>query len=63
MIDQFLQYDKELFLFLNNLGSPIWDNLWLVITNKWTFIPLYVILSFVIANPILTQQPVHLLTY
>jgi len=48
MIDQFIQYDKELFLFLNNLGSPIWDNLWLVITNKWTFIPLYAILLILI---------------
>jgi undecaprenyl-diphosphatase len=48
MLDQLLQYDKELFLFLNNLGSPTWDELWLVITNKLTFIPLYAILLFLI---------------
>ncbi len=48
MLDQLLQYDKELFLFLNNLGSSTWDGLWLVITNKFTFIPLYVILLFFI---------------
>lgn len=48
MIDQLLQYDKEVFLFLNNLGSTTFDGLWLVITNKLTFIPLYAILLYLI---------------
>ena len=48
MIDQLLQYDKELFLFFNNLGTPIWDDFWLVITNKLTFIPLYAVLLYLI---------------
>lgn len=48
MLDQLLQYDKELFLYLNNLGSDTWDGLWLVITNKLSSIPLYAILLFLI---------------
>ncbi len=48
MIEQLLEYDTELFLFLNNLGSPTWDNLWLIITHKLTFIPLYAILLFLL---------------
>ena len=48
MLDQLLQYDKELFLFLNNLGMPAWDNFWLVVTNKLTFIPLYAILLYLV---------------
>jgi len=48
MLDQLLQYDKELFLFLNNLGSSTWDGFWLVVTNKLTFIPLYVLLLFLV---------------
>jgi undecaprenyl-diphosphatase len=48
MIEQLLEYDQELFLFLNNLGSSTWDTLWLIITNKWTFVPLYVVLLFLI---------------
>ncbi|WP_290696476.1 phosphatase PAP2 family protein [Lacinutrix sp.] len=48
MLDQLIEYDKELFLFLNNLGTETWDNLWLVITNKFSFIPLYAILLFLI---------------
>lgn len=46
MIEQLLQYDTELFILLNNLGSSTWDDLWLVITNKYAFAPLYAILLF-----------------
>jgi len=52
MLDQLLQYDKELFLFLNNLGSSSWDGFWLVITNKLTFIPLYMLLLFLVYKKI-----------
>ncbi len=48
MIDQLLEYDTELFLFLNNLGSTTWDTLWLIITDKLTFIPLYALLLFLL---------------
>jgi len=48
MFDQLLQYDEDLFLFLNNLGSAPWDNLWLVVTNKLTFIPMYAVLLYLI---------------
>ncbi len=48
MIDQLLQYDTELFIFLNNLGSSTWDQLWLIITAKKTFVPLYAILLFLL---------------
>jgi len=48
MIEQLLQYDNELFLYLNNLGSKPWDNLWLIITSKYTFIPLYAVLLFLL---------------
>ena len=48
MLDQLFQYDKEFFLFLNNLGMPIWDNFWLLVNNKLTFIHLYAIMLFLI---------------
>lgn len=46
MLEELITYDKELFLFLNNLGSAPWDGLWLAITNKYTSIPLYLLLLF-----------------
>jgi len=48
MLDQLLQLDENLFLFLNGLGNSTWDDFWLVITDKLTFIPLYALLLFLI---------------
>ncbi|WP_179005869.1 phosphatase PAP2 family protein [Winogradskyella forsetii] len=48
MLDQILQYDKELFLYLNNWGSEYWDNLWLAITYLYSSTPLYAALLFLI---------------
>ena len=48
MLDHLIAYDTSLFLFLNNLGSESWDGIWLVITNKFAFIPLYVFLLYLL---------------
>ena len=48
MIDELIKYDINLFLYLNNLGTPAWDTLWLIITDKLTFIPLYAVLLFLL---------------
>ncbi|AJR04044.1 phosphatase PAP2 family protein [Siansivirga zeaxanthinifaciens] len=48
MIDKLLEYDTQLFLFLNNLGSPTWDSMWLLITHEFTFVPLYAILLYLL---------------
>lgn len=41
-----IHYDIELFLALNNLGMPAWDGFWLFMTNKFSHIPLYLLLLF-----------------
>ncbi|NQX84310.1 MAG: phosphatase PAP2 family protein [Flavobacteriaceae bacterium] len=48
MLEQLLQYDKELFLYLNSLGNKNWDIFWLVITNKFSFVPMYGVLLYAI---------------
>ncbi|MBP0903614.1 phosphatase PAP2 family protein [Mariniflexile gromovii] len=48
MLEQLLEYDTQLFLFLNNLGSARWDYMWLVITHEVTFAPMYAILLFLL---------------
>lgn len=40
--------DQDLFLYLNNLGTPFFDPFWLVITNKFSSIPLYLILIYLL---------------
>ncbi|QCX00753.1 phosphatase PAP2 family protein [Aggregatimonas sangjinii] len=46
MWETLIQYDKELFLFLNNLGSPTWDAFWMFLTHKLSSIPLYILLLY-----------------
>ena len=44
MLEELVQWDRDVFLFLNGLGSSTWDGFWLFITGKWSSIPLYAIL-------------------
>lgn len=46
MLEQLLQYDTDLFLFLNNLGSPSWDGFWMFYTTKFNWVPFYAVLLF-----------------
>lgn len=48
MVDQVIQYDKELFLFLNSLGTPTWDGFWIAYTTKFNWIPFYALLLYLI---------------
>lgn len=49
-MDELLKYDTQLFLFLNNLGNSSWDGFWLFLTEKWSSIPLYLLLLLMIYN-------------
>lgn len=46
MIDFVVNKDIELLIYLNNLGSVQWDGFWLFITNKFSAIPLYILLIY-----------------
>ncbi|GGK49488.1 MULTISPECIES: phosphatase PAP2 family protein [Flavobacteriaceae] len=48
MIDSIIDKDIELLIFLNNLGTTQWDGFWLIITNKFSAIPLYILLLYLI---------------
>ncbi|MDT0622792.1 phosphatase PAP2 family protein [Croceitalea vernalis] len=49
MVDQLVQFDRDLFLFLNGLGTESWDGFWLYLSQKFSFItiPLYAFLLFI----------------
>ena len=47
MLDKIINFDKALFLFLNNLGTENWDPFWIFISNKlWMFCLLAPIILF-----------------
>lgn len=47
-MDLILELDRNLLIFLNSFGSEKFDDLWLIITNKFTHIPLYLLLLFLL---------------
>ena len=46
MLDRIKQIDTELLIFLNNLGNKSWDPLWVSITDKFTFLPVVILIIF-----------------
>ncbi|ATA88331.1 phosphatase PAP2 family protein [Capnocytophaga stomatis] len=46
MLEYIIEKDKELFLYLNGLGSEHWDSFWLFVSHKLSALPLYVLLLF-----------------
>jgi undecaprenyl-diphosphatase len=47
-MEKIFEWDRELYLFLNNLGNPTWDVFWMLITYKWSWIPFYAFLLYLI---------------
>lgn len=47
-MEKLAELDRELFLYLNNLGTERWDWLWIAISDKWMAIPLYALLLYLI---------------
>ncbi len=48
VLDTILEYDKELFVYLNALGNENWDTFWMTITNQFSWIPLYLLFLILI---------------
>lgn len=43
LLETIIQKDRELFIFLNSLGNENWDSFWLIVTNQFSWIFLYLI--------------------
>ncbi|RDY60994.1 phosphatase PAP2 family protein [Flagellimonas nanhaiensis] len=46
MLEQLVQLDKDLFLFLNALGTERWDGFWMFMTTTRNSAPLYLLLLY-----------------
>ena len=43
-----LDFDRELFLYLNSFYNDFWDTIMLMITRKETWIPFYLVITYYI---------------
>lgn len=48
LISQLVEWDKELFLYLNSFHNPFFDQVMWFISGKWEWIPFYLFLAFLI---------------
>ncbi|HOZ81421.1 MAG TPA: phosphatase PAP2 family protein [Bacteroidia bacterium] len=48
MIEQIKEFDTNLFLWLNSIHSPAMDSFFFAITNRFVWIPVYLILLFLL---------------
>jgi undecaprenyl-diphosphatase len=52
MIESLLSLDREVFLYLNNLGSEPYDGLWKFITKQINWLPFFLILAWLIQKSV-----------
>ena len=48
MFEALIEKDKQLLIYLNNLGSEQWDPFWLFITNQFNWAPVFLLVIFLI---------------
>lgn len=48
MLDKIISIDTDLFLFLNSLNSPFWDEIMYWFSHKFFWIPLYLFLAYLL---------------
>ena len=47
-LEKIIRFDKELMVQLNTLGTESWDQFWLLATNQLSWIPLYLLIFYLI---------------
>ncbi len=63
MLEELIRYDKELFLYLNQLGSSNWDQFWLFMTHKWNSLVLYAVLLLMAIRQLGIKQTLWMLIF
>jgi undecaprenyl-diphosphatase len=56
MFEKIISLDKQILIYLNNLGSPQYDNLWLMITKPIYWTPFFLILLYLIFKKLGAKQ-------
>jgi undecaprenyl-diphosphatase len=56
MLDYIIHLDKKLFIFLNNLGSKPFDEIWLLVTKQLNWIPFFLILLLILYKKLGTKK-------
>ncbi len=52
MLEKIIELDKQLFIFLNSLGSPTFDGFWLIITKQLNWATLFLLVFYLLQKKI-----------
>lgn len=63
MLQRLIEFDRDVFLFLNNLGSEKYDPLWLFITKQVNWIPFFLLLFYLIWKKLGTKQTLYIIFF
>jgi undecaprenyl-diphosphatase len=63
MLDKILSLDEKLFVYLNGLGSETYDGFWLMITKQINWIPLFLLLLYLIYKKLGSKQTLYLILF
>ncbi|PTT15272.1 phosphatase PAP2 family protein [Flavobacterium sp. HMWF030] len=63
MLERIKEFDTELLIYLNGLGSETYDKLWLVITNQFYWTPFFLVLFYLIYKKLGGKQTLYLLLF
>lgn len=47
-ITDIIEKDKSLLIYLNSLGTEYWDSFWVLVTDKLSWLPVYIIILFLL---------------
>lgn len=61
--ENIIKKDTELFIFLNALGDESWDSFWLIITNQFSWLPLYALFFYLIYRSYGWKKAIVLLVF
>lgn len=63
MLEKIIQCDRDIFIFLNSLGSEQYDPIWLFITKQSNWIPLFLLFFYIIYKKLGTKQTLYVLFF
>lgn len=63
MLEKILAIDKEWLIYLNNLGSETYDGFWLLITKQINWVPLFILLGYLIFKKLGTKNALYVLLF
>jgi undecaprenyl-diphosphatase len=63
MLEKILELDTQLFIYLNSLGSETYDGFWLIVTKQYNWIPLYLLLFYLIYKKLGIKQTLYLMIF